>query len=69
MICIVDECFVRLFADDTGLTCDDKIFNVLVNKAWVKIAILFEWCLFNKLTVNSDKTHSIRNKYLLDLNV
>ena len=52
----VDDCLVRLFADDTSLIVYDKNIRHLVNSSKDKIKLLSNWCICNKLTINYDKT-------------
>ena len=49
------EC-VRLFADDTALYMVNNDFKVMISNVKVKIQQMFQWCICNKLTINSDKT-------------
>ena len=63
----VDDCFIRLFADDTGMTNHDKDFNALIRQAKSKIKNIFKWCNCNKLTINNTKTcfilfHAVNKK-------
>ena len=52
------EC-VRLFADDTALYMFNTDLTVLISNVKVKIQQMFQWCICNKLTINSDKTYFV----------
>ena len=52
----VNDSFVRLFADDSGLNLFNKNFKCLIEDSKKQIKNLFEWCICNKLTINYDKT-------------
>ena len=50
---------VRLFADDTALYMVNSDLQTLLSGTKEKIENLYKWCICNKLTINSEKTHFI----------
>ena len=52
----LENCKVRLFADDTGVFIHNKNFNNLINDSKLILHNLFSWCKDNKLTLNGEKT-------------
>ena len=50
------ELMCKLFADDTTLGDVDKDLNVLIKRFVNKLKYFLEWCEFNALDVNWDKT-------------
>ena len=52
------EC-VRLFADDTSLFMVNNDLKVLISNVELKIQQMFQLCICNKLTINSDKTYFV----------
>ena len=46
---------VRLFADDTSLLSSDRNLHDAINQAKELFHKLYDWCLANKLSINSDK--------------
>ena len=55
----VDNCEIRMFADDTSLTVHHKNPTELKIIATNKIKCLLDWCTNNKVTINFDKTNFI----------
>ena len=51
-----ENCKIKMFADDTCLTVYGKTIDEVLLDGQAKSTDLFEWCLYNKLTVNADKT-------------
>ena len=49
----------RLFADDTELTMHGGDLSLLVEHIWRRFKNIYRWCVCNKLTINSDKTHFV----------
>ena len=47
---------VRLFADDTVLFLQGNDLMKLIADVTVKFNNLYDWCISNKLTINSEKT-------------
>ena len=50
------ELMCKLFADDTTLGDCDKDLNSLITRFVKKLRFFLEWCEFNTLDVNWDKT-------------
>ena len=50
---------VAMYADDTVLLVTGKDINSLVTTMNKTLSILFEWCRFNKLTINPAKNNAI----------
>ena len=46
----------RLFADDTGIFTHGKNLDVLMQDSIIIYKRLFNWCLYNRLTINYKKT-------------
>ena len=54
----VAEC-VRLFADDAALYMVNTDLKVLISNFKLKNQQMCQWCICNKLTINSDKTYFV----------
>ena len=50
---------VRLFADDTSLLSSGPNLNDVIDQAKELFHKLYHWCVANKLSINSDKTHFV----------
>ena len=50
---------VRLFADDTSLLSSGRNLHNATNEAKELFHELYDWCLINKLSTNSDKTNFV----------
>ena len=50
---------VKLFADDTSLLSSGPTLNGVIDHAKTLFHKLYHWCIANKLSINSDKTHFV----------
>ena len=68
-----NNCRIRMFADDTCMDIHDVDIDSLLINAERETSKIFDWCLSNKLTINSTKTcfiifHGIKKYVPNDLN-
>ena len=61
MICLIfyKKFLTILFADDTTLTQNSDDFHDLMNKFNTSLDDLIQWCHFNKVDINWDKSEII----------
>ena len=50
---------VRLYADDTAIITSNSNFDIAQRQAREMFTKLYHWCVANKLSINSDKTHFV----------
>ena len=59
LTCTVEHSEINLFADDTNLTCTDKMLREAQQKINDDLAVLGEWLAANKLSANLIKTENM----------